>query len=194
MTAFAGFYVNSEAWTNWLHSQPNCPPWVCATIAEDLIERALHEKKVDKYFSVELVPIPPSEPDYKDGARGIMLIRRSEPKRAYIPPRPDSKCDLTGQEMIKQLIGLEVSEWKTMWYNEKSHEPPYGARFLNPRTTGRNKTKKKARSAVKSRVKRTTKDVDSSKEGEDQGEKDTAEEMDEDQIVQAKDGKADDEN
>ncbi|KDN39215.1 hypothetical protein RSAG8_08986, partial [Rhizoctonia solani AG-8 WAC10335] len=134
MTAFAGFYVTPEAWTAWVHSHPKCPTWVWGpTVAEDLIEEALHEKKLEKYFYAELVPIPPSEPGYRDGLLGIMLVRRNHSKPVYIPPRPDSKCDLAGQRIIKKLIGLEVSEWKTMWYNEESHEPPYEAQFLKPK-------------------------------------------------------------
>ncbi|KAL5639776.1 hypothetical protein ACGC1H_006375 [Rhizoctonia solani] len=120
-----------------------------------------------------------------------MLIRRSEPKRAYISPRPDSKCDLAGKEMIKLLLGLEVSEWKTMWYNENSHEPPYGARFLKPKTTGKNKAEKKARGAAKNQVRRGTKGANSSKEGGDQDEKDM---LEEDRVAQAKDDEGDDEN
>ncbi|CAE6530719.1 unnamed protein product [Rhizoctonia solani] len=165
MTAYAGFYVTPEAWTDWVRSNPKCPTWEWGvTVAQDMIEDALDEKKIGDYFGVEIVPVPPSDPGYTEDPRALMLVRRTEPRRAYIAQRLDSRCDLYGRRLIKYLLGLEASEWRTMWYNEMSCTPPYETEFLKPGAPmggakGKAKTRRKTKTESEPRNSTDSKQV-----------------------------------
>jgi hypothetical protein len=137
-----------------------------ACSADLLIEDLLCENKLDKHFYVKLIPVAPSvsvllsfclvayavikESDYQEGRYTIMLVRRKSPKRVWIPQQLGSQYDLAGRDMIKKVIGLEVSAWRTFWYNDMAHDPPYEAEFLKPGFgTGKGKAKSKSGSGVK---------------------------------------------
>ncbi|CUA76402.1 hypothetical protein RSOLAG22IIIB_12251 [Rhizoctonia solani] len=97
------------------------------------IEDAIHRKRMGKLFMVKIVPVPPSEQaDYGNEAKTIMITRVVRKRRGYIAQRPDSLVDKMGQEILRNQIGLEVEEWRTMWYNKYSYVPPYEAQFLEP--------------------------------------------------------------
>ncbi|CUA69197.1 hypothetical protein RSOLAG22IIIB_13935 [Rhizoctonia solani] len=162
MTAFAGFYV--------MNSNPNRRPGAFGeTAAQDLIIEALREQKVEDYFYVQIVPVPPSEPDYEEDALGMMLVRRKEKKRAYIAQRLDSTCDLAGRKIIKQYFGLEVSVWKTLWFNEESSEAPYEAEFLKPVASTKKGKAKKPRNKTKDNVTAGRKHATGGEEGGESG-------------------------
>ncbi|CUA68930.1 hypothetical protein RSOLAG22IIIB_13857 [Rhizoctonia solani] len=168
MTAFAGFYVTPDAWRTWMNSTPNRRPGAFGeTAAQDLIIEALHERKAGDYFFVQIVPVPPSEPDYKEDALGMMLVRRKQKKRAYIAQRLDSTCDLAGRKIIKQYFGLEVSVWKTLWFNEESSEAPYEAEFLKPVASAKRGKAKKPRNTTKDNVAAGRKHANGGEEGGD---------------------------
>ncbi|CUA71728.1 hypothetical protein RSOLAG22IIIB_09764 [Rhizoctonia solani] len=198
MAAYAGFYATPEAWFEWMRSNPKCPSWQWTdTMAQRIIDRMLREKGLGNHFYAELVPVPPSEPSYPSDLYGMMLVRRKRSKRAYIAQKPDSKYDLTAQKMIKELIGLEVSGWKTMWYNENSQWPPYEAQFLEPgdpteKSDANRKTGDRTKNKVK--VKPKTKSVSVSQEGQDGKHKDGPEEMSEGQGVEPGVSRENDEN
>ncbi|CAE6422940.1 hypothetical protein RSOLAG22IIIB_04556 [Rhizoctonia solani] len=192
MAAYAGFYATPEAWSDWMRSSPSCPDWQWGdTTTELILNRVLGEKKLGKHFYAELVPVPPSEPGCQDELFGMMLVRRKRPRRAYIAQKPNSKYDLTGQQMLKELIGLEVSGWKTMWYNGKSQWPPYEAQFLEPGdSTKKRKANRKTGNRTKNKVKSKTetRGIVGSQEGEEEHDgkhKDGAEQKSEYQPVEA---------
>ncbi|KAL5639112.1 hypothetical protein ACGC1H_006586 [Rhizoctonia solani] len=135
MASYAGFYVTPKAWTEWLKS--NLTTYQESSLnpyrAETKIDEALRRKHLEKHFMVVMVPVPPSEEaDYIDEAHTLMIVRIIDSRRAYIPPRPDSIIDKMGPQILRKKIGLEVEGWRTMWYDENSCVPPYGACFLEP--------------------------------------------------------------
>ncbi|CAE6456034.1 unnamed protein product [Rhizoctonia solani] len=75
-----------------------------------------------------MVPTPPPEPG-KFGD-GMMVYRQFSEKREYLPPL--AKVDFNGPKTLDRLIGLKVSEWRTIWFNEDSVDVPYEAEFLKP--------------------------------------------------------------
>ncbi|KEP50736.1 hypothetical protein V565_074510 [Rhizoctonia solani 123E] len=135
------------------------------------------------YFRVEVVPVPPSEPNYREDAYGITIFRRRS-RRVYIPPRPDSSCDLTGRRILKKYIGLKVSMWRTLWFDEESCEAPYDAKFLKPRVRAERGEVENAsgNETVDNGEIRTRSATGSGEEEEDQGGKES----------EAQDGKAED--
>ncbi|CAE6483709.1 unnamed protein product [Rhizoctonia solani] len=97
------------------------------------IEDAIHRKRMGKLFTVKIIPVPPSEQaDYGNEAKTVIIARVIRKRRGYIAQRPDSLVDKMGQEILRNQIGLEVEEWRTMWYNKYSYVPPYEAEFLEP--------------------------------------------------------------
>ncbi|KEP50049.1 hypothetical protein V565_087440 [Rhizoctonia solani 123E] len=172
MTAFAGYYVAPEVWTAWMNSHPKRRRSAFGSSAAiDLIEESLRERNIGAYFGVQTVPVPPSEPNYREGAFSIMIFRRRHSRRAYIPPRPDSKCDLTGQRILKRYIGLDVSRWRTLWFDEESCEAPYDAKFLKPKVlTERGDVNHKSGNGTRDKAETKTRSAAGSEgEGEDQG-------------------------
>ncbi|EUC63827.1 hypothetical protein RSOL_430540, partial [Rhizoctonia solani AG-3 Rhs1AP] len=79
-----------------------------------------------------MVPSPESVPG--QFAYGLMIYRISSEERKYIKPRADSRFDLKGQQVLKRLIGLKASEWKTIWYDAYTAGVPQEAQFLSPAT------------------------------------------------------------
>ncbi|EUC63775.1 hypothetical protein RSOL_429070 [Rhizoctonia solani AG-3 Rhs1AP] len=190
MTAFAGYYVAPEVWTAWMNSHPKRHRSAFGSSgAIDLIEESLRERNIGAYFGVQTVPVPPSvstqcrprfglvanvvmeEPNYREGAFSIMIFRRRHSRRAYIPPRPDSKCDLTGRRILKRYIGLDVSRWRTLWFDEESYEAPYDAKFLKPKVrTERGDVNHKSGNGTRDKAETKTRSAaGSEEEGEDQG-------------------------
>ncbi|KDN40573.1 hypothetical protein RSAG8_08045, partial [Rhizoctonia solani AG-8 WAC10335] len=129
MPAYAGFYVSPDDWADWLRLHCPLPPPHGPADAESTIYEALCEQNVGKYFAVLMVPTPPSESEKCD--EGERLSRLFSEKREYIAPR--AKVDMNGPKVLDRLIGLKVSEWRTIWYNENSFDPPYEAEFLKPK-------------------------------------------------------------
>ncbi|CUA78027.1 hypothetical protein RSOLAG22IIIB_12989 [Rhizoctonia solani] len=140
MASYAGFYVTRKAWTDWLRSNLTynyTEHSLNHTNAQMEIEDALRRKRMSKLFMVEVVPVPPSEQvEYGNIAKTIMITRVIRKRHGYIAQRPDSLVDKMGQEILRNQIGLEVEEWRTMWYNKDSYKPPYEAEFLEPRDEG----------------------------------------------------------
>ncbi|KDN40568.1 hypothetical protein RSAG8_08040, partial [Rhizoctonia solani AG-8 WAC10335] len=163
MPSYAGFYVSPDDWADWLRPRCPLPPPHGPADAESMIYRALCEQNnVGKYFAVLMVPTPPSESE--KCKKAVMVYRLFSEKREYIAPR--AKVDMNGPKVLDRLIGLKVSEWRTIWYNENSSDPPYEAEFLKPKLpkdkncsdgTGDGKQKKGMRSKKK---------VDSGQEGQ----------------------------
>lgn len=48
----------------------------------------------------------------------MIYKRRSKNRRVYLPPRDSSDDDLGGKQLLEDLLGLAVSEWKTIWFDE----------------------------------------------------------------------------
>ncbi|CAE6436827.1 unnamed protein product [Rhizoctonia solani] len=131
MVSHAGFYVTPEDWADWV--RPRCPPVPPPGVAdaEWLIEEALREQGVEKYFAVTSVPTPPSGSEKCKNA--VMTYRLHSEKRKYIAPR--ARVDSNGPEVMQRLIRLKASEWRTHWHNGQSRDPPYEAEFLKPKPT-----------------------------------------------------------
>ncbi|CAE6405264.1 unnamed protein product [Rhizoctonia solani] len=131
MPCYGGFYVAPSTWTDWIQSRRSPHPpynmWNVAT-AERIIEKVMAEKDIQHLFRVRMVPIPQSEP--YESSYGLMAYRRRRPDCQYLPPREDSPADLDGQRMLKDLVGLTASEWRTLWYDGES--PNHGCRFVLP--------------------------------------------------------------
>ncbi|CAE6469594.1 unnamed protein product [Rhizoctonia solani] len=89
-----------------------------------------------------------------------------------------------------RYIGLDVSRWRTLWFDEESYEAPYDAKFLKPKVrTERGDVNHKSGNGTRDKAETKTRSATGSEEeGEDQG----GEEGKETEGAQAEDGKAED--
>ncbi|CAE7127383.1 unnamed protein product [Rhizoctonia solani] len=171
MPSYAGFYVVPDDWTVWLRAHTSLPLPPSAAMAESRIDDELRRLKVRKYLAVKMVPPPASECVKCDSH--LMIYRQCSEKREYLPPRVEA--DHNGPAVIDQLLGLKVSEWRTIWYNNDSHEPSYEAEFLEPGTredaNERRRRKQVRQDARKWEMEERMKDRKSTKKGKKRGSK-----------------------
>ncbi|CAE6516899.1 unnamed protein product [Rhizoctonia solani] len=136
MPSYGGFYVSPNVWRAW--AAPRNPPYKGwgSTAVEEMIHKALWDHGIGELFRVTIVPVPKSEPEDKDWAV-MVYTKRNSKKPLYFLQRPDSNADLNGKQMLQDIIGLETTDWVTVWYDGNSTTKPFDSQFTQPLITGK---------------------------------------------------------
>ncbi|KAG8735727.1 hypothetical protein FRC10_010227 [Ceratobasidium sp. 414] len=141
MPAIAGFYAvcllplwlgSLRAYILLLQSYQDCREWLkvfdpdkydkseryAAVVAIKAAEDMMRKLTKRKIFEGEiLTPLGSSGDPYDIEPRALMLVRRYSPHKAYMAPSRRG-FDVNGKKLIKQHLGLKVSDWKVVWYDE----------------------------------------------------------------------------
>ncbi|KAG8700929.1 hypothetical protein FRC08_004372 [Ceratobasidium sp. 394] len=119
MVSYGGFYLSPTEWKEWLRAQDPPQKRYGAADAESVMDKMMREKNIRAYFGLDITPIPKSEP--QERGYGLMIYRRkNQRRRVYLPPRDTSDTDHKAKQILKELLGLEVSDWRTLWFD---HDP-----------------------------------------------------------------------
>ncbi|QRV97365.1 hypothetical protein RhiJN_25384 [Ceratobasidium sp. AG-Ba] len=121
MRTVAGFFVSSADCTEWLKNHrpeeyERCK-WAGVGLAQKEVKKLARKYSKRKVITTYLLPPPVQFTSYNAPPLGLMIIRRISRQKVYIPPRPDQTGpDATMKALIKEHLGLEVSDWMVMWY------------------------------------------------------------------------------
>ncbi|KAG9082083.1 hypothetical protein FRC06_005232 [Ceratobasidium sp. 370] len=134
MPTIAGFYASHQDCREWLKG---CSPrlyhesdGIGAAFARMAAEDVMLKLAGRRVFDAELIsPLGWSGDSCDREYCDLMLVRRYSPHKKYIAPSR-SGFDVIGKKLIKQHLGLNVSNWKVVWYD--NNDPELWTSVLEP--------------------------------------------------------------
>ncbi|KAG8735158.1 hypothetical protein FRC10_010913 [Ceratobasidium sp. 414] len=138
MPTIAGFYASHQDCREWLKTY-NPESYhrshkIGASPAKAAAERMMKKRTKHRVFEGELItPLGSSSDPYDIRPCDLMLVRRYSPRKEYIAPS-QTGFDVNGKALIKRHLGLNVSDWKVVWYDE--HDRALQTFVLEPKPEG----------------------------------------------------------
>ncbi|KAG8698385.1 hypothetical protein FRC08_005961 [Ceratobasidium sp. 394] len=82
--------------------------------AENMMKKLTKHRIFD---TKAIAPLGSSGDPYDIQPCDLMLVRRYSPRKEYMAPSRRG-FDVNGKELVKQHLGLNVSDWKVVWYDK----------------------------------------------------------------------------
>ncbi|KAG9080886.1 hypothetical protein FRC06_006031 [Ceratobasidium sp. 370] len=135
MPTLAGFYASHQDCREWLrgfspklyHESDAIGAAVAGIAAEDMMQKLTKYRIFEKKL---ITPLGSSGDPYDIQPCDLMLVRRYSSRKEYMAPSRKG-FDVNGKALIKQHLGLNVSDWKVVWFD--ANDPALQTFALEPK-------------------------------------------------------------